>query len=254
MLSFPLVVIGILIVALAALVYNFHFLLYPLFPRLNPMRNARRVNLSGPTVFISDLHLKAGRPFQHSEAIGRVLKERHVSNLIVVGDLFDSPGDVHMLASRSAESTIAGILGVGDLSVNAYFVEGSPPHDFSLKGSADLNIAPLVALGQCAFLEFDRMNVIAYHGHDMSLKGAIGHGWDRFISKLSLERAWKRFAKVPDSDWVIFGHTHIPGIDAKRRVANCGGWQSIGFLVRPACTGLYLSPDSNSLEIVNFAR
>jgi predicted phosphodiesterase len=98
------------------------------------------------------------------------------------------------------------------------------------------------------------MKVIAYHGHDLSLKGAIGHAWNRFISRLSLEKAWKRLAGVDVSDWVIFGHTHLPGIDEQHRVANCGGWQSIGFLVRPACTGIFLSPENRSLEIVNFVR
>jgi predicted phosphodiesterase len=172
--------------------------------------------------------------------------------LIVVGDLFDSPEDAVNIVGDGSDSPIADILGLQGLPINAYFIQGSPPHDPSAE-EGPLNLAPLIRLGPCALLDFKQMTVVVYHGHDLSWKGAIGHGWDRFISPLSLERAWKRLAGVPDSDWVIFGHTHIPGIDVKHRVANCGGWQPIGFLVRPACTGILLSPENGSLEIVHFA-
>jgi predicted phosphodiesterase len=250
-----LIIVGVASVALILSVFNFPFLLYPFLPSLNPMTKASRMSLNGPSVFISDLHLRADRPFQYSETVRRMLETRHVSNLIVVGDLFDSPKDARMIAGvNGAGPPVVDLLGLRGLPVNAFLIEGSPPHDPSSKESATLNIAPLVRLGQCALLGFNQMTVIAYHGHHMSRKGAIGHGWERFISQLSLERAWKRLAGVPDSDWIIFGHTHIPGIDAKHRVANCGGWQAIGFLVRPACTGLLLTPESGSLEIVNFAQ
>jgi len=251
---FALVLVGIVMAALFLSVFNFRFLLYPLFPSLNPLTNAKHVSLEGPTLFISDLHLRADRPFSFTDAIRGVLHERHVSNLIVNGDLFDSPADARVIAGDRAGSPIADLLGMRDLPIKAFFIEGSPPHDPSAKQNAALNLTPLVQLERCAILDFKHASVIVYHGHDLSRKGAVGHGWDRFISNLSLERAWKKLARVPDSDWVIFGHTHIPGIDEKHRVANCGGWQPIGFLVRPARTGLLLSPEKDTLEIVSFAR
>jgi predicted phosphodiesterase len=173
--------------------------------------------------------------------------------LFIVGDLFDSPRDARRITAKDPAHAIAGILGFDDLSIKVFFVQGSPLHDPSPKERTVLAGTPLDQLGRCAILDFNQLKVIAYHGHDLSLKGAIGHGWDRFISKLSLERAWKRLAGAADSDWVIFGHTHIPGIDAKHRVANCGGWKSRGFLVRPACTGIFLSPENDSLEVVSFS-
>jgi len=253
MYPFVLAIAALVIVALLLLALDFRFLLYPFVPSLNPMRNAKRVSLHGPSLFISDLHLRSDRPFQHSEAIRWILQERHVSNLIIVGDLFDSPNDGRMIAGDRAGTPIARILGMQDLPVKGFLIEGSPRHDPSPREGAALNLAPLLPLGKCALLDFKRVTVVVYHGHDLSWKGAIGHGWDRFISELSLERAWKRFAGVPDSDWVIFGHTHLPGIDAQHRVANCGGWQHKRILVRPACTGIFLSPESNALEILHFA-
>jgi len=242
----------LLVAVVVGALVNFRFLLYPLFPQLNPIRNATRLNLNGNSLFISDLHLRADRPFAYSAALHELLNRRRISNLIVDGDLFDSPTDAGRILDKASSPSIGDILGLDDLPVRVFFVDGSPPHDPSPEEHALFDESPLVPVGQCAILSFNGMRVVAYHGHDLSLKGAVGHGWDRFISKLSLERAWKHLAGVPSQDWVIFGHTHIPGIDAKHRVANCGGWQSKGVLVHPACTGLYLSPETDSLEVVKF--
>jgi len=252
--AFAIILAAIAIVAVVLILFNFRFLLYPVLPASNPMKDAKHLRLEGPVaLFISDLHLVANRPFEYSDALRRVLMDRQVSNLIVVGDLFDSPADGKMITGDT-RLPIVDILGMRNLPIKGFFIEGSPPHDPSSTDMAALNIAPLVQLGRCAVFECNKVTVIAYHGHDLSRKGAIGHGWNRFISGLSLESAWKKVAGVPESDWVIFGHTHIPGIDAKHRVANCGGWQSIPPLVRPARTGLLFSTETDSLEIINFAR
>jgi len=245
-----LIALGIVFGGAVLCVLNFRFLLYELFPRLNPVATARQLPLDGPTLFISDLHLKADRKFPYSKSLSRVMESRHVRNLVIDGDLFDSHADARMILDRNG--LIADILGLDELGIRVFFVQGSPPHDPPpqkdlFKGT------PIEPLGNCAILDFNNLRVVAYHGQDLSSKGAFGHGWDRFISSLSLERAWKRAAGVPEGDWVIFGHTHTPGIDAKGRVANCGGWKSQRYLVRPACTGIVLSPDSGSLEMVKFA-
>jgi len=250
MISVWLIALGILFGATVLCVLNFRFLLYELFPRLNPLATAKQLQLEGRTLFISDLHLKADRQFPYSKSLSRVMESRQVRNLIVDGDLFDSPADARKILAT--KGLISEILGLDDLGVKVFFVQGSPPHDPPpqedlFKGT------PIVPLGNCAILGFTDLRVVAYHGQDLSWKGAFGHGWDRFISSLSLERAWKRIARVSERDWVIFGHTHTPGIDAKSRVANCGGWKSRSFLVRPACTGIFLSPEAGSLEIVKFA-
>jgi len=249
--------LGLLAIVLVAAmligaVVNFRFLLYPILPGLNPMHTATRLKLDGNALFVSDLHLRADTPFAYSAILHELLKSRRVSNLIVVGDLFDSPDDAQKILSNASSRTVDDILGLDELPAKAFFVNGSPPHDPPPENRTIFDGSGLIPIGRCAILNFNGMRAVTYHGHDLSLKGAIGHGWDRFISKLSLERAWKRIAGVPEQDWVIFGHTHIPGIDTKHRVANCGGWQSKGFLVHPARTGLYLSPETDSLEVVKF--
>jgi UDP-2,3-diacylglucosamine pyrophosphatase LpxH len=252
MLTLLIAAITILFVAIIFSLVNFRFLTYPLFPQTNPMRTAKHVTLDVNVFFISDLHLRADHPFNYSNNLRRVLQERQVSQLVVVGDLFDSPEDAHRMLEGEEATRILRILGADRLSIKAYFVHGSPPHDPA--SGEDLVRAGFDFLGECAILSCGAIRVVAYHGHDLSRKGMFGHGWDRFISNLSLERAWKQFAGVPASDWVIFGHLHIPGIDTKHRVANCGGWQSVRILVRPGCTGLFLSPNSNAPEVVKVAE
>jgi UDP-2,3-diacylglucosamine pyrophosphatase LpxH len=249
--SLVLVLLALILLAVLVAIINFRFLLYRYFPSLNAIAGLSQVTLKGSALFISDLHLRGDRPFKHSENLRHFVEQRHVSNLIIVGDLFNTPKDAKIILAERSPSPILSILGVNGLPVQVFLVEGSPPHDPS-QGEQLMSTAPFILLGRCAVFSIGSLRMVAYHGHDLSRKGALGHGWDRFISKLSLERAWKRAAGVAESDWVIFGHTHIPGIDSKNRVANCGGWQSIGFLVRPACTGIYVTPESGSVELVKF--
>jgi UDP-2,3-diacylglucosamine pyrophosphatase LpxH len=251
--SFPFIIIGATVAVCVLLLLNFQFLLYPIHATLNPMKHASRLTLTGSTLFISDLHLKAGRPFPYSLGLREVLETRNVSNLVIVGDLFDTPEDAGNIVANTSQP-VAKILGFDGLTLKAFFVYGSPSHDPSPKDEAIFAHTSITPLGTCAILDFGNIVVVAYHGHHLSTKGAFGHAWDRFVAPLSLERTWRGMAGVPESDWAIFGHTHIPGIDPKHRVANCGGWQSKGFLVRPACTGLILSRNGNVLEVVHFAR
>jgi UDP-2,3-diacylglucosamine pyrophosphatase LpxH len=246
------ILIGIIVAAIVFSLFNFRFLLYPLIPKLNPFMKATRLTLTGNVLFISDLHLRAAHPFEYSDNLHRLLEQRHVSNLVVVGDLFDSPEDAEKMLNADRATALPGVLGADGLPVSLFFVHGSPQHDPD--SDQGLTAAHFRLLGQCAIISCGNFKIVACHGHDMSWKGMFGHGWDRFVAPLSLEKTWKQFARVPKSDWVILGHLHIPGVDAKDRVANCGGWQTVRFLVRPACTSLFLSPQSSVPEIVKVAE
>jgi UDP-2,3-diacylglucosamine pyrophosphatase LpxH len=243
-----IVVVAVVLISLV----NFRFLTYPLFPRSNPLTSATHLSLEGNLFFISDLHLKADQPFNYSDDLRKVLEERKISQLIVVGDLFDSPEDTQEMLDANRDTPILRVLGVNGSPIQTFFVQGSPTHDPPCPGN--LIKAGFTFLGKCAILSCGGFKVVVYHGHDLSRKGMIGHGWNRFISNLSLERTWKRIARVPESDWVFFGHLHIPGVDTKHKVANCGGWRTVRILMRPACTGIFLSPTGNAPEIVKVAE
>ena len=140
-------------------------------------------------------------------------------------------------------------LGLEGSSVDLFWVVGSPPHEPVDMAMEEKDPGSITVLGDCAVIECGSVEVIVYHGHDMSNRGVYGHLWDRFVSRLSLERVWKRFANVDTTMWVIFGHTHIPGVDARSRVANCGG-RSTNLIVRPSGTGILISEGEDYPKLV----
>ncbi len=246
--------LGIFIAAFFVALVNFRFLLYPVIPSLNPITKAKQLALTGNTLFISDLHIRARRSFEFASDLRSFIEQNHVSNLVIVGDLFQSPKDARKILGDSPITATMKILGLDGLFARVFWVTGSRGHDppnigLSQVGDGDLNV-----LGQSASLKCGHLDIIAYHGHDLSIIGAVGHAWDRFIAKLSLERVWRRLAKVNETVWVVFGHTHIPGLDDKQRVANCGGWQRVPLLVRPSGTGIFFSQEKGSLQLVQIAR
>ena len=247
-----LIGLAIFVAAIMAVVVNFRFLMYPLIPSLNPVTRASKLRLKGNTLFISDLHLKLNRPFKYSNDLRRFIEANNVSNLIIDGDLFDSPRDAQRMLGSDAKNSVFNVLPSEGLAVNLFWVIGSRAHD-PLKPSENITGSRgLQVLGRCVFIDFGGFEVLAYHGHDLSLKGAIGHAWDRFVSKLGLERMWKRFAKVDPKVWVVFGHTHIPGVDTRSRVANCGGWQKVPF-VSPTRTGILFAEQEDAPRVVQLA-
>jgi predicted phosphodiesterase len=243
------IVIAVVIVALV----NFRFLMYPLIPSLNPVAHANQLQVKGNTLFISDLHLQSNRPFNHAKDLRNFIVTNNVSNLVIDGDFFDSPRDAQQIlgASRS-ESSALKVLGLEGLAVNMFWVIGSPPHDPVDLANNEMASGSLRVLGKCAFIDCGRLEVMAYHGHDISHKGTFSHAWDRFVSRLSLERLWKRLAKIDRAVWVIFGHTHVEGVDTRSRVANCGGWLT-NPLVRPSRTGILISEQEDTPKLVRIA-
>jgi predicted phosphodiesterase len=250
----PLTLIGltILVAAVIAIVVNFRFLMYPLIPSLNPVTHASKIRLKGNTLFISDLHLKLSRPFKYSNDLRRFIQANNVSNLVIDGDLFDSPRDAKMMLDSDLKNSVFNVLTSEGLAVNLFWVIGSPAHDPSRPSEKMTGSKGLQVLGRCALIDLGDFEVLAYHGHDLSLKGAISHAWNRFVSRLGLERMWKRFAKVDPKVWVIFGHTHIPGVDTRSRVANCGGWENVPF-VSPSRTGILFTEHEETLKLVQLA-
>ena len=251
MLTFTNIVEAIFVAALITVLVNFRFLIYPLVPSLNPVVRAKRLSLSGNTLFISDLHLRSNQPFSHAKDLRYFVETNNVSNLVIDGDLFDSPEDgQEILGTSRSEGGVMNSLGLEGSSVNMFWVVGSPPHDPVDLANEEKDPGGITVLGECAIIECGSLEVMVYHGHDMSNRGAYGHLWDRFVSRLSLERVWKRFANVDESIWVIFGHTHIPGVDLRSRVANCGGW-STNPVVHSSGTGIMISEGEDTPKLVS---
>jgi UDP-2,3-diacylglucosamine pyrophosphatase LpxH len=243
----------ILIVALIATFVNFRLLMYPFIPSLNPAAHAKQLSLRGNILFISDLHLKSNKPFDYARELRNFIEANDVSNLVINGDFFDSPKDAQEILgiSHSPRNALR-VLGLEGLPLGTYWVTGSPHHDPSSLPSSLSETESIFPLGKCALIDCGRLKVMTYHGHDLSHKGAFGHAWNRFVSNLALEKLWRRLTGVDESVWIVFGHTHVPGVDLKGRVANCGGWQKKPFVL-PSRTGILISQDQDAPKLVQIA-
>ena len=250
MLTLTDIAFAIFVAALITAIVNFRFLMYPIIPSLNPTLYSKHLSLQGNTLFISDLHLRSNGSFRYAKDLRNFIELNNVSNLIIDGDLFDSPKDAQeILNILHSGGSVLNVLGLEGLRVNTFWVMGSPPHDHVDQAIWEKHSRGIEFLGNCAMISCGRLDVMAYHGHDMSIKGVYGHVWDRLISKLSLERMWRRFANVDRKVWVIFGHTHIPGVDSRSRVANCGGW-SANPIVKPSGTGILILEQDDTPKLV----
>ena len=229
------------IVIIVAILTVFRFFLYPFSSKMNPLTTARKYELTGNTLFISDLHLRASTPFPFTEQLRACVERENIENLVIDGDLFDSPEDAQKILGTADKLDF---LGLREIPLKSYWILGSPKHDPHNPTTTNLKV-----LGRCAIFAYDELSVVVYHGHDLSLKGGIAHGINRFISPLIVEKMWKRLARVDANTWVIFGHTHIPGLDMKSRIANCGAWATYR-LVRPTGTGIILNAKGPKLHLV----
>lgn len=197
------------------------------------------------------MHLRSNQTFSYAKDLRNFIETNNVSNLVIDGDLFDSPKDGRkILGTTRSEGGVLKALGLEGSSANIFWVVGSPPHDPVDVVNEEKAPYGITVLGACAIMDCGRLEVMVYHGHDMSNRGVYGHLWDRLVSRLSLEREWKRFAKVDKAVWIIFGHTHIPGVDARSRVANCGGWSS-NPIVHPSGTGIFILEGEDTPELVS---
>jgi predicted phosphodiesterase len=240
-----LAIISILTIAiLVGILTDFRFLLYPFRSKMNPLTTAGKYELTGNTLFISDLHLRANTPFPFTEQLRACVERENIENLVIDGDLFDSQEDAEKIL-RTADKL--DFLGLREAPLKSYWILGSPRHDPREPTTKSLNV-----LGKCAIFTFEGLSVVAYHGHDLSMKGGIAHAINRFISPLIVEKMWKRLACIDADTWVIFGHTHIPGLDMKSRIANCGAWATYR-LVRPTGTGIILNATMPRLHLVTIA-
>jgi hypothetical protein len=125
-------------------VFGLYLLFYPLgvIPKLvdypprfdsEPFGNPETVELLGPTLFIADIHLTHEEEPSRLSGLFQFVSARSVRNLVVVGDLFDSPNDAReILGSSKGEDAVSSIfrfLGLNDNGSMIFFVRGSPTHD-----------------------------------------------------------------------------------------------------------------------------
>jgi len=192
---------------------------------------AAPIELSGKTLFISDLHLTAQPALQDQFN----LDFSNVENVIIVGDFFDSPDDFWSFGKTEEEvfrNVLAGIV-PRTFSGNIFYISALT-HDPRGLHTTRLSFSrsEFSYVGRYGKFVVDGIPVVAYHGDQ--LHGGMAGGGIAWLARMVgqevvLEKFGKRQFSIPKDTWVINGHSHVPGIDQAAKAANTGSFVGAPF-------------------------
>ena len=179
----------------------------------------------GKVLIVSDLHLESNP--RNLTCIGDYLKENDISYFIINGDLFDKMHNEEFKEEFLKE-------GKERLAIeknppyNIIYILALYNHDPYLKvdsGQFAKNGEGSTVLKGALKLKAEEELFYIFHG-DYAI--SYGIGIPALINKLTSNLFFESFTKwaigAEKEDWIILGHSHIPGIDYEKRVANSGCW------------------------------
>ena len=189
------------------------------------------VELSGKTLFISDLHLTAEPALEKQFN----LDFSNVQNVVIVGDFFHSEEDFWSFGDTEQEvfEKVLSQIIPSDFTGKIFYINALT-HDPQVLETQELSFgsSTLYLVGRYGKFTVNSFSVVAYHG-DQLHGGIIGGGisWlaGKFGFPLPLERLGKKRFGIDEDTWVMNGHSHVPGIDQQARVANTGSFVGAPF-------------------------
>jgi predicted phosphodiesterase len=245
-------IILIILLVTSAAIFLFNFSSSPKakedFSRF--LKEESAISLSGRTLFISDLHLSN---------LLKIQADIDVDNLVIVGDLFNTPPDFFALGNKEAafRQVLKKILYKG-AAPNVYYVLSEYRHDPRIENwQGNIGLINFNVIGEKGHFLIDGKEVIAIHGDSFNKTGFVPCGISylaRFFgnsAQLPLEKLWKNLNGISDETWLIMGHSHVSGIDYQSRVANAGS--AIG-VPRPlqASTRTGILFDGDKVELTSY--
>lgn len=206
----------------------------------------------GKVLVISDLHLDSNP--RDLSCIGNFLTENNISHLVVNGDIFDVKSEEkfedYFLNRVRNELAIKGVFPQNITYVLAPYNHDPDIDENSIKLEKDgRNIA--IMSGILKIKTNDSLFYI-FHGDYFMKKGAMPFLLGKLSKGLLYERLGKLTIGAEKNDWVIMAHSHIPGIDYERKVANSGSWINRGILNTD--TGILIEVSSAADTKVNLVK
>lgn len=210
-------------------------------------------------IIASDLHCKRDKPCRALQYILEAYKTFGADCLIIAGDLFE---DLYFpLSPREVIHYIKKIVGNKALPKKLIYVTSGASHDPIIDKVTiiDEDGGMIVIAPKKLVISIGGRKVCIVHGDIFLKNGVLAHLYNRIYSflgtKLAIE---KRLKKIfgSECEWLIAGHTHIPGIDHARKAANPGTWKSIWFFHlpywrRPTNTFIYFGRKKITLIKIN---
>lgn len=211
----------------------------------NPCDKLSYLSLNSNTLFLGDLHIK-GYYEERFKGIRSFILENNVSNLILVGDVFDNPEIYYNLreelgSDKAIIYRLLEILDIEDLKLNIYFILGGASHDpQDISINITINNISFQTVGKCLRIKIYNHKIIATHG-DIIVSGPFSFVISRIFNKPLFEELLRSVFNIDKDTWVIMGHTHNPIIDYKSKVANTGGWTKTPILQPPTKRGILVT-------------
>ncbi|MFW9916969.1 MAG: hypothetical protein ACFFGZ_15285 [Candidatus Thorarchaeota archaeon] len=223
------------LIILLLLLYNFPFLYYPLGNPDYNLKNQTPIRLEGTSLFLADIHFK-GRPLD----IGTYLDIHAIDNLIIIGDLFDSPDAYYEYGLQET---------LRRLNLDAYpgpiYFTWGPPHDPLVNIRTD----KFHTLGEYGYFETAHYQIVAQHGIHRSRYGSVLFAVNYFISYPILEHLWRIRVGIPEDVWTFFGHSHIAKLYPELKIANCGGFPETPIVHPPRGIGIQVDEQIRLITI-----
>ena len=195
---------------------------------------------SDSMLVVSDLHVDANS--SDLSIISELVKRSGVGVMVIAGDLFDRRIKVNdrefrvMLRWLIQKLKLSGNNG----KLTLIYVRSESSHDPEVENSKPIKITRfsnvlVISVPRVIKVNFPNCSHAVYVTHgDYTVSDGLLAGLINIVSlsllKLPIvELMTRSLLNVTNDDWVIIGHTHLPVIDSKLKVANPGSWKGIFF-------------------------
>lgn len=195
------------------------------------LRQTEQIELSGNTLFISDLHLTAQPALEQQFN----LDFSDAQNVVIVGDFFHTENDFWSFGGTE-EEVFRNVLTeiVPERFAGRIYYIGSTTHDPQNLQTRQISFEnfEFFYLGEYGKFRVNGMPMVAYHGQQLH-GGFVGGGVSWLLGKIGfpafLEKLGKDRFGIGENVWVINGHSHVPAIDHQAKVANTGSFVGAPF-------------------------
>jgi len=182
----------------------------------------------GGCLAVSDTHCPAGTRCPQLLGAIELVERLGLDCLIVLGDMFD---DLHRrMQPRGLRKYFLRAVGSALLPGAIYYTTSLSSHDPVFDECFELSLdgSSLLVVPGVLQLEVEGHMLCALHGDAVVRSGVLAYAVNTAASaagrSLLLEEIAKRRYCSPRA-WLLAGHTHIPGLDAKRMLGNPGSWK-----------------------------
>ncbi|ACB40527.1 phosphohydrolase [Pyrobaculum neutrophilum] len=193
-------------------------------------------------IVFGDVHI--GSPHAKIQELRRCLKALNTDEVAITGDLFD---DQHRLVGYDdAARLIKKAMEILQIKPRRLYISfSSSSHDPQLPG-------PLVARIDGVEVYADNGNVLIEDVVKAALThgdAAVKNGFAAYLIDLArrgqVGRWLRKKLALEDGVWLIYGHSHVPYLNAEEKILNPGSWKIYG--VRRLRGNVYQLPSPKPL-------